>query len=143
MIFRSAYIGSLVEFSFISSATPGLPQAALLRLAQQAASANSRRGLTGELRFADGRFTQVIEGTSDAILPLVARILTDRRHEQIAVTSLGPISTRRFTDWTNLGFAAAPASAATASANLCLMPLIAAFVRPGAAVAVRGASIAP
>lgn len=144
-MFKSGGTGPFVEFSFVSTAAPGLPEAALLRIGQQAASFNARRGLTGELRFADGRFTQVIEGSSDAILPLIARILTDQRHGLIAVTSLHSIPTRRFADWTSAGLAApsGPLAAGIAAANLRLMPLIAAFAGSGAPVAAIGASVAP
>lgn len=142
---NSACIGPFVEFAFSSTAAADLPEAALLRLAQQAASFNARRGITGTLCFADGRFTQVIEGASDAMLPLIARILTDRRHGQIAVTSLRPIAARRFGDWTCAGLAASGAFSVgvSAAANLCLMPLIAAIAGPGVAVTARGASVAP
>lgn len=141
----SACIGPFVEFAFSSRVAAGLPEAALLRLAQQAALFNARRGITGTLRLADGRFTQVIEGAGDAMLPLVARILTDRRHGQIEVLSFRPIAARRFADWNCAGIAASGTLSAgvAAAADLCLMPLIAAIAGKGAAVATRGASVAP
>lgn len=94
----------LVEFSYASKASEGLPNAALLRLAQQAWSRNTRLGVTGSLTFEDGAFQQVIEGPSDVILPLASRILTDPRHEAILILGFRSIKTRRFESWSTTGF---------------------------------------
>jgi hypothetical protein len=94
----------LVEFSYASRASADLPDAALLRLAQQAWSRNTRLGITGSLTFVDGMFEQVIEGRSDLILPLVSRILTDPRHEAIYIRGFRPIPARRFETWSATGF---------------------------------------
>lgn len=93
----------LVEFSYASRASDELPNAALLRLAQQAWSHNTRLGVTGSLTFEDGAFRQVIEGPSDVILPLASRILTDPRHEAISILGFGPIKIRRFQNWSATG----------------------------------------
>lgn len=94
----------LVEFSYASKVSEDLPEAALLRLAQQAWSRNMRLGVTGSLAFEDGTFRQVIEGPSDVVLPLVSRILTDPRHEAISILGFRPIKTRRFESWSAEGF---------------------------------------
>ena len=53
---------TLVEFAYVSHAAPGMPLVVMPRLAQQAWSFNARMGITGEIRFEDGRFFQTIEG---------------------------------------------------------------------------------
>ncbi len=94
----------LIEFSYASKAAGDLPDAALLRMAQQAWSRNTRLGITGSLAVADGAFRQIIEGPSDAVLPLVSRILTDPRHEAISIETFRPIEARRFDCWSATGF---------------------------------------
>jgi Sensors of blue-light using FAD len=95
---------SIVEFSFISRASPGLPTAVFHRLAQQSRGFNTRTGLTGRLSFAEGGFEQVVEGCCGVVLQLVARILADPRHTSIRITAFGPIAARRFPDWGVMGF---------------------------------------
>jgi hypothetical protein len=90
----------LVEFSCVSRAADRLPSAAILRMAQRAWSQNARQGITGSLRFENGAFHQIVEGTSDVLLPLVSRILTDPRHEAISIRSFRPIERRRYDVWT-------------------------------------------
>ncbi|HMQ93325.1 MAG TPA: BLUF domain-containing protein [Amaricoccus sp.] len=118
---------SLVEFSYASEATSELPPSALLRLEAQARRFNLEHGLTGELRF-DGRsFTQVLEGCWSAIMPLSARILTDRRHGSISITAFRPIPARRFTTWSSAGFGVGEVAAlrsASAAGNLRFLPLV-------------------
>ncbi|HPG23115.1 MAG TPA: BLUF domain-containing protein [Amaricoccus sp.] len=118
---------SLVEFSYVSEATSELPPSALLRLEAQTRRFNLEHGLTGELRF-DGRsFTQVLEGCWSAIMPLSARILTDRRHGSISISAFRPILARRFTTWSSVGFGVGEAAALRsvgAAGNLRFLPLV-------------------
>ena len=95
---------SLVEFSFVSKPCPELPPAVFLRLARQSWSFNTRTGLTGEMRFVEGRFEQVVEGRCSVVLPLAARILADPRHTAISITAFRPLAGRRFAHWTLAGF---------------------------------------
>lgn len=118
---------SLVEFAYVSEATAELPPSALLRLELQARRFNTEHGLTGELRF-DGRsFSQVLEGCWSAIMPLSARILTDRRHGSIEITAFRPIQARRFTSWSATGFGvgeAASIRSGSVPGNLRFLPLV-------------------
>lgn len=86
----------LIEFDFVSQAVVDLPDAAVLRIVRGAWSNNARNGLTGFMTFSGGKFHQLIEGVSEDVLPLVSRILTDRRHSGITINSLRPISKRRY-----------------------------------------------
>lgn len=61
---------------------------------------NARDGLTGALAAHDGRFIQVIEGTSGALDLLLRRLTPDPRHRDIVVLDRRPITARRFQDWT-------------------------------------------
>jgi FAD-dependent sensor of blue light len=125
---------SLVEFAFESRASPDLPAAAYLRIARQSWSFNTRSGLTGVLRFADGRFEQVVEGCCTVVLPLATRILGDARHAAISVTAFRPLAARRFAHWTLSGFDLELPSMPPEAANLVYLAPLA---------AVRGAVPAP
>ena len=107
-----------------------MPPAVMPRLAQQAWSFNARMGITGEIRFEDGRFFQTIEGPCDVLLALASRILTDRRHERIAVSRWQPIAARRYRDWTATGFAVEGAVMRpdfSGASNLRILPAVAAL----------------
>ena len=91
--------GPLVEFSFVSMVADGIPDDAVLRIAQAAWSFNRRMRITGLLQFDQGRFRELIEGEAPVLLALAARILTDPRHQAIAVRSLRAIRARRYGSW--------------------------------------------
>jgi Sensors of blue-light using FAD len=103
-MYRPCLNDPLVEFAFVSRVSPALPPAAVLRIACQSWSFNTRMHLTGELRFAGGRFEQVVEGRCSVVLPLAARILADPRHTAISITAFRPLAGRRFAHWTLAGF---------------------------------------
>jgi hypothetical protein len=95
---------ALVEFRFVSRLADGLPEATLLRLERQAQRFNLMHGLTGEMCLRRRCVRQVVEGPWSVVMPLAARILTDRRHTAIAVSAFRPIEARRFAAWTSAGF---------------------------------------
>jgi hypothetical protein len=90
---------TLVEFSFESTVTPNLPPAVFLHLSRQASLYNSGMGLTGRLRLRQGRFSETLEGRSETILPLAARIIADARHGRIRILAFRSLLERRFEDW--------------------------------------------
>lgn len=94
----------LVEFSFSSRLAADQCPVGLMQLARQIWRSNVRAGLTGVLRRMGTDLDQTIEGPSCVILPLSARILTDRRHCEIAIRSFGPIAERRHSRWIVEGF---------------------------------------
>jgi hypothetical protein len=116
---------SLVEFSYVSKASPGLPAAVFLRLARQAWRHNTRMGLTGELRLRRGRFEQVLEGPGDLLLPLAGRILADPRHASISIRAFRPVEARRFAAFGLAGFEVAGQGRTklAPAANLCFLPV--------------------
>ena len=104
----------LVGVRFESAVAPGLPFAAVQRLARLTLEANPRAGLTGELRLEAGRFAQRLEGPAGVILPLVARIFGDPRPQAIRVHHLGAIAARSFPNWRILGYDAGESPAVAA-----------------------------
>ena len=124
---------TLVEFSFVSRLADGLPRAALLRLERQAEQFNRENGLTGEMRVAGNVVTQVIEGCRFVLMPLMAHILTDRRHGAISINSFRTIEARRFTGWTTVGLGSPfpdEIVSRTGTDNLRFLPLTAATATP-------------
>lgn len=100
----------LVEFRF-ESVLCDIDTGALARMVRQSWRTNLRSGVTGEMRIDGSRVEQVIEGEIDVILPMAARILSDRRHTAIETVALGPIEARRFSDWRVHGMPAEAAGA--------------------------------
>jgi hypothetical protein len=97
--------GDLIEFAFESQMASGLEPEALLRLARQCWTWNTRMGVTGELCLKGDRFIQVIEGPCRIVQPLAARILTDTRHGLIRIDRFGLLAARRFGGWSLRGMA--------------------------------------
>jgi hypothetical protein len=96
---RRAASDKLAVFEFTSRVRDDLPTSALRRMARDASLSNLRRGVTGEMRFLEGRFHQIVEGASDTILMLASALLSDPRHEGIEVRGFSVIEARSFLDW--------------------------------------------
>ncbi len=96
----------LIEFSYSSRMEADQTAETLMRLARRAWSTNTRLGVTGLLRIRDRHLEQVVEGPSSIVLPLSARILSDRRHCDILIRSFSSIDVRRFRAWTVEGLSA-------------------------------------
>jgi hypothetical protein len=128
---------ALVEFAIESRAVADLPRAALLRLALRASAFNTRAGLTGRLALKDGRFHQTLEGETDTILPLAARILADPRHESIRTIAFRALPARRFAGWAVEGFDFGDLDGALPD-NLCFLPERPARRRAGVVPSVHG-----
>ena len=100
---------TLIEFSFTSRLSSGLPVAALARLVRQAWHHTMKAGVTGEMELRGDGVRQVLEGDVEAVLPLVSRILSDPRHTGIEVVAFGPIAARRHQGWRVHGLSVEPA----------------------------------
>lgn len=62
---------------------------------------NQKRGITGMLVYLGDAFMQVLEGgKGDVQHVFYNKISKDRRHTQVDVISEGPLSERKFADWT-------------------------------------------
>ena len=60
---------------------------------------NRKNNITGMLCNNQKYFLQCLEGTKQALLPLMDRIFKDERHDKIRVTLLKPIDNYSFDDW--------------------------------------------
>lgn len=120
---------SLVVLSYTSRLAPDLSAAATARLAQQAWSFNSRMGLTGMMALEGGRVLQVIEGPCEVVLALSARLLTDRRHSEIAIQRFEAITARSHVGWTATGFFGTPAAEPVAQSGPMPAPTLSSAYR--------------
>lgn len=94
---------SMIQISYISSATAAMPTQDLLTLLQQCRENNASRGVTGMLLYANGTFLQVLEGPDQVIDDLVEIIKKDLRHTNIQMLYRKPIEKRQYSDW-SMGF---------------------------------------
>jgi hypothetical protein len=60
---------------------------------------NERDQITGALLFSGGYFAQVIQGPTEALERLFARISTDNRHRDVTLLSRGNTTERTFPEW--------------------------------------------
>lgn len=105
---RPANTMSLVRFGCVSRPPSDVPEAALRRMARVATERHQALGLTGELRFDDGAFSQVIEGPCDAVVLAMSDIIGDARHRSIEVTDFAEIEARAFGEWCVVGLDDSP-----------------------------------
>jgi hypothetical protein len=69
-------------------------------IVRQAAARNGIEGITGLLYSEDDAFLQVIEGPSDSVSDLIARLYDDDRHCDLSILVDRAIAQREFGDWT-------------------------------------------
>ncbi|MES2861301.1 MAG: BLUF domain-containing protein [Pseudomonadota bacterium] len=65
----------------------------------EARPANARNGITGVLTAVNGRFVQIVEGSSAALDGLLAKLLRDPRHSDLVVIERRASRSRLFSDW--------------------------------------------
>lgn len=69
-------------------------------IVRQAAARNGIEGITGLLYTENDAFLQVIEGPSDSMSDLIARLYDDDRHRDLTILVDRAIVQREFGDWT-------------------------------------------
>ncbi len=79
-----------------SSAMPNLDLPSIRKMMLDAKSFNNSHGITGCLLYHNHRFVQLLEGDEEEVKELYSRILTDKRHREVALTSTGKAITRMF-----------------------------------------------
>lgn len=89
----------LERLVYSSRATEPLGTLDLFNLLNQAREKNSRLGITGHLLYADGLFTQCIEGPPEAVESLWNALFKDPRHDALQILSRQPVQARRFEEW--------------------------------------------
>ncbi len=90
---------TLERLVYTSRATEVMGTLALFDLLNQARDKNARLSVTGHLLYADGVFTQCIEGPASSIEILWQSLQQDPRHTQISVIERCTVNARRFSEW--------------------------------------------
>ena len=60
---------------------------------------NIQMGITGALAYNDGKFVQVLEGSTESLDDLMTRIRADKRHDFINMVGHWSIEARMFAGW--------------------------------------------
>lgn len=93
-------MSTLVHCVYSSAQTRMMSKADIAELVQHSRSSNLRRGITGILLHVEGTFFQILEGPSEVLDELYAKILVDPRHTRITRVIFEPIPRRYFADST-------------------------------------------
>lgn len=89
----------LYRVMYLSRATRPMTEGELSDLLAGARLRNEARGISGMLLYDAGHFAQVLEGPTEQVAALMARIEEDPRHDDVVVLSAGPIQDRFFEGW--------------------------------------------
>ncbi len=89
----------LCSLVYFSERSFGCPDVEVVRIVEESAQRNKKRGLTGFL-VADTRFfLQTLEGDRKALSVLLDVIQADLRHSDVVIASFTEIEHREFPDW--------------------------------------------
>jgi hypothetical protein len=94
---------SLVHVIYVSTATNEVSAVDLAELLDVSKRNNQKIGITGMLLYRQGRFMQVLEGESQLVDNVMARIKADARHTSVTILERHVILTRDFANW-SMGF---------------------------------------
>lgn len=94
---------------YSSQAREAMTLTTLVVLLMQARALNERQHVTGALVYGDGQFMQVMEGEEAVIKDLYERVAKDPRHYGVRTLAAGPITSRRFAQW-SMAFGEVPAA---------------------------------
>lgn len=101
-------MNELMSLLYTSELAPDEPPASVAEIVRVARTKNAQLDITGVLLFDGDQFCQYLEGSPEAVLPLLATIEMDRRHVNVRVRHLGTLpGPRRFVGW-NIGYATMP-----------------------------------
>ena len=89
-----------IVYRSITTADSGRAADDIPDIVRQAAARNGIEGITGLLYAEDDIFLQVIEGPSDSMSDLIARLCDDGRHRELTILVDRPIAQREFGDGT-------------------------------------------
>ncbi|WP_127471499.1 BLUF domain-containing protein [Thiomicrorhabdus aquaedulcis] len=90
---------NLIEIAYTSRAPKLFNATELLDLLKKARRYNQRHDITGMLLYKNGSFLQVLEGESDVVEALFAKIKLDFRHYDVLKLYQNPLEQRNFSDW--------------------------------------------
>lgn len=88
-----------ISLTYISTALLPISAQELKRIHALSERNNRQHDITGALGFTGSCFLQCLEGTTDAVYPLLRRIEKDERHSGVLLLHAGRISARRFGQW--------------------------------------------
>jgi hypothetical protein len=103
----------MLQITYISTARPELPAAAIDEILTASRRNNAAAGVTGLLLYDGYRFLQALEGEAAAVTKVYKRIKADPRHRAIVLLSSREISERAFGDWAMAAQRVAIASGST------------------------------
>lgn len=92
---------SLIRLVYISSLTlkSRFKPAIFETVEQEARQYNQQHGITGTLCYGNGHFLQCLEGKKQVLLPIVQHIFDDKRHNNVKILLIQPITSRDFDNW--------------------------------------------
>jgi Sensors of blue-light using FAD len=91
------------QLLYISNTSAEFPEDALDDILAAARRNNAARDVTGMLLYLDGAFLQVLEGPSEGVEKIYARIRRDERHWGAETLLDSPKAPRAFANW-SMGF---------------------------------------
>jgi hypothetical protein len=91
------------QLVYVSSASPDLSEDDLQDILSCARATNRELDITGMLVYLDGYFLQVLEGRTECVRELYARIEADPHHTGAKVLIESDVAKRAFPDW-SMGF---------------------------------------
>ena len=98
-------MSSLIRLIYVSRANfepannAGGIEPTVARILMQSRRNNPKKQVGGVLYFGDGCFFQCLEGQSDAVNALIAKIMRDERHSDVQILKVLPITERIFKNW--------------------------------------------
>ncbi|MHC4216779.1 MAG: diguanylate phosphodiesterase, partial [Planctomycetota bacterium] len=93
-------MSQLIQLIYGSAAKYSFSRSDLTNLLINARRNNVQLGVTGILLYSGGSFFQVLEGESETVDKLFAKIMGDERHKHVTVIIRESIAKRSFSDWT-------------------------------------------
>lgn len=98
-------MSNLIRLVYVSRANfqqaggSGAIEPTVARILMQSRRNNPRKKIGGVLYYGDGCFFQCLEGQSDVVNELVAKIMQDERHSNVQILKVSPITQRQFNNW--------------------------------------------
>lgn len=89
----------LRQLLYVSRSVRGLSPAEVRQIVLVSQRNNRRLDVTGCLVFTGRRFSQVLEGSVDAIVPVLQRIRLDPRHSELHMVIDRELTRRMWPDW--------------------------------------------
>lgn len=101
----------MIQLLYVSTATRPFDDAKLRALLGLARERNSQAGITGALLHQEGSFLQILEGPTEPVEALYAKLGRDARHQRVTLLARNEIQDANFPDW-SMGFVDVKGSAA-------------------------------